>query len=340
MIDEEIEDFDNIVNRRPHNIQQRPNHLNYWDDIDFRIRFRISKNTFQHLLALIEENIRYPTNRNHALNPFEQLLVCLRFYATGSFLISIGDFSAIHKSTVCLITRALCLIKQDFIKFPEDQEKIAIQQGFYSIAAFPRVLLIIDGTHVRIQSPGGDQAEQFRNRKGYFSLNVMIACDHQLKIRQIVARWPGASNDINVFMNSALRARFENAANNSLILGDSGYPTTRYLLTPLLNPQNAAEMRYQESQIRTRNVIERCIGVWKRRFPCLALGLRLKLTTVQDVVVASAILHNIAVAENEPDFQVDDEIQQLIDDVVPVDNVLEDGAGYRNELINNYFAML
>lgn len=41
---------------------------------------------------------------------------------------------------------------------------------------------------------------------------------------------------------------------------------------------------FQESQIRTRNPIERSYGVWKRRLPCLAMGLQLKLDRVQAVI--------------------------------------------------------
>ncbi|KAJ8973882.1 hypothetical protein NQ317_019295, partial [Molorchus minor] len=224
-----------------------------------------------------------------------------RFYATGNVLTSIGDFSGTHKTTASKIIRrvttALCLIKHRFVYLPEGEERVAIMEGFYNIAAFPRVILAIDGTHVRIQSPG--------------------ACDHHLKIRNVVARWPGSSNDINVFMNSALKARFEEGMGNCVMLGDSGYPVSKYLLTPLLHPQNEAEIRYNESQIRTRNPIERCIGVWKGRFPVLALGIRLNLETAQEIIVATAILHNLAIIENEPEPDVNDNIQRLIDEVIP-----------------------
>lgn len=49
-----------------------------------------------------------------------------------------------------------------------------------------------------------------------------------------------------------------------------------------------SENRFNESQIQTRNVIERTFGIWKRRFP-----------VTQDIIVASAILHNIARERNE-----------------------------------------
>lgn len=85
-------------------------------------------------------------------------------------------------------------------------------------------------------------------------------------------------HDSTIFHNSRLRANFENHMyRNALILGDSGYPSKSYLLTPLLNPERPAEIVYNQAHIRTRNIIERLFKVWKKRFPILALGMRYKL---------------------------------------------------------------
>jgi hypothetical protein len=50
-------------------------------------------------LSTATVELRCPTNRNYALLPVDQLLVALRFYATGSFLSVAGDFGGIHKTT-------------------------------------------------------------------------------------------------------------------------------------------------------------------------------------------------------------------------------------------------
>lgn len=51
--------------------------------------------------------------------------------------------------------------------------------------------------------------------------------------------------------------------------------------------------------MRTRNPVERYYGVWKRRCPVLATGVRLQLERVESAVVATAVLHNIACERNE-----------------------------------------
>jgi len=79
----------------------------------------------------------------------------------------------------------------------------------FAIASFPAVLGAIDYTHVAIQSPGSPNAELYRNRKGYFSLNVQAVSTSKLIIEDIVNRWPGLSHDSTIFSNSLLCARFE-----------------------------------------------------------------------------------------------------------------------------------
>lgn len=88
-----------------------------------------------------------------------QLLLTLRFYATGNMLISVGEFAGIHKSTAGVIirkvTREIALLRHLFVRFPDtDQGVRQIQEGFYRMNHFPRVLCAIDCTHVRLQSQG------------------------------------------------------------------------------------------------------------------------------------------------------------------------------------------
>lgn len=238
--------------------------------------------------------------RNHALTPEDMVFLTLRFLATGCFLQVTGDFCGVDKSTasrvVHKVTRAIANLKRNFIKMPSSEEELlATRQGFYDIARFPKCIGAVDCTHIKVQSPGGEYAETYRNRKGFFSLNVQVVGDATCAIRNIVCRWPGSSHDSNIFRNSRLRAEFEDGTfEDNVLVGDSGYAVKRYLITPLLNPQTAAENLFNEAQIRTRNPIERLFGIWKRRFPILALGIRLNIKKAEAVVITCAVLHNIA----------------------------------------------
>jgi len=177
---------------------------------------------------------------------------------------------------------------------------------------------------------------------------VQAVTNSNLEIIDIVARWPGSAHDSTIFNNSRLRGTFEQEAyEDGLLLGDSGYPIKSYLMTPLLNPRTLAEELYNESHIRTRNIIERLFGIWKRGFPILALGLRVQLDKVMAIIIATAVLHNIA-RQSEDEESIDDPNLNLPapwDEIINygninpdnADNINNGNAADRRILINDYF---
>ncbi|KAG7174909.1 nuclease HARBI1-like 16 [Homarus americanus] len=74
------------------------------------------------------------------------------------------------------------------------------------------------------------------------------------------------------------------------LLGDSGYPRRKYLLTPVINMT-----RPTTEVTTTRNTIERAFGVLKRRFAHLGSTIRTKINTIKAIIVSSFVLHNIAI---------------------------------------------
>lgn len=71
---------------------------------------------------------------------------------------------------------------------------------------------------------GGPDGEYFRNRKGYFSLNVQTISSPDLKILDVIARWPGSCHDYTIFKKSHIYNKLVNGYwKNSLIVTDSGY---------------------------------------------------------------------------------------------------------------------
>ncbi|XP_037302099.1 putative nuclease HARBI1, partial [Manduca sexta] len=209
--------------------------------------------------------------RNQSISPINQLLTTLRFYATNNTQLATGDFSGFSVSTAHRIHRvsaAIASLHQEYVKFPTKKQEIQQEQSnFYQIAKFPRAIGAMDCTHVRITSPGGDQAEIFRNRKGYFCINVQTICNANMEITDIVARWPRSCHDSTIFNNCYRKAIFYVRHNgDALLLVDYGYASTSYTMPPLENPKTPLEHLYNESQIRSRNPIERSYGIWKRRY--------------------------------------------------------------------------
>lgn len=238
-----------------------------------------------------------------------------------------GDFTGVHKTTAGKIIKqvvtAICHLVHTHVHLPQtEEEQQEARSDFFNISHFPRVFGAIDCTHVKLQSPGGDNAEVYRNRKGYFSLNCQVVCSAKLKIIDLVCRWPGSANDSHIFENSALKNRLRNGEmGNGVLVADRGYALRPNVLTPFDNPQTQVENVYNEAQIRTRNVIERLFGIWKRRFVVLSVGIRCKIQFAQMIIVACAILHNIAIDQMENQFEGEPEdIEIDEDDVYPEGN--------------------
>ncbi|KAL1436913.1 hypothetical protein MTO96_049210 [Rhipicephalus appendiculatus] len=178
-----------------------------------------------------------------------------------------------------------------------------VMTDFYEIARFPGVTGCIDCTHVRIKSPGGEDAEVYRNRKGVFSVNVQVVAGPQLQFFNVVASWPGSVHDSRIFVNSLVRVLCEEHRVPGVLLGDMGYACFPFLMTPLADPgkYDTPERRYNKAHIKTRNSVERAFCVWKRRFPCLDMKLQHKPERAARIITACAALHNLALLRGEPE---------------------------------------
>jgi len=111
----------------------------------------------------------------------------------------------------------------------------------------------IDGTHIQIDSPRQTEGSSLRNhvlepelfrcRKNYFSINVQAVCDADLNFLNIVAKWYGSAHDARVFENSNLFSDLEDGTAPGILLGDSGYALSPFLLTPYRKPITVAQRR-------------------------------------------------------------------------------------------------
>ena len=164
--------------------RQRGLNVDGFNDRRLRSRYRFGRNAINYITNLIYDDLIRDTKRGHALSPEQQVLIALRFFASGSFLQVIGDTFGADKSTVSRVVRdvslALCRRQRQFIKWPSNEEIDSIKAGFFAKAGFPSVIGCIDCTHIRIQAPYINE-NNYVNRKRYHSINVQGICDHEGK---------------------------------------------------------------------------------------------------------------------------------------------------------------
>ena len=182
------------------------------------------------------------------------------------------------------------------------------------------------------------------NRKDFHSINVQICGNGDLQIIDVVAKWPGSVHDSRILKNSKLYEKFREgelpSLPNGVILGDSGYPLLEWLIVPFVEHpgMTAAQKLYNKARKSASAVIERIIGILKRRWACLN-GLRFKPGKCCEVIVVCCMLHNfcrnVFLNDDEEEATGDssnaDEVYQ--DDI----NETEEGRQKRDEFVRSFF---
>ena len=191
-----LQHLDNIP---PNNTNRnRMYNFNYemFDEEQFQIRYRLTKDGFREILNIIAPAISGHNERGNPIPADIQLLLTLRYYATGTFQQACGDLCDISQPSASRIIKrvseAIARINNNYIQFPAADLLPQIKLDFWKICAFPNVVGTIDCTHINIPCPGGENAELFRNRKGFLSINVQAVSGPNLEFQNIVVRWPEA----------------------------------------------------------------------------------------------------------------------------------------------------
>ncbi|XP_030752065.1 putative nuclease HARBI1 [Sitophilus oryzae] len=321
-------------------------------ETEFRKCFRLSRNLARQLIIDLTPHMAVGI-RARKIPTEIRILGALRFFAQGSYQKTIGDdFSTCmaqptFSRALSEVCSALEAIAPQWIKFPiSEAEKQAKKEEFMAQFQFPGVIGCIDGTHVAIVSPKIDEHLYF-NRKRYHSKNVQIICDANLIILNVKANYGGATHDSFIWRNSNVRTHMEQyyqRNHNGWLLGDSGYPQEPWLMTPIRDmPRESPEGRYTAALARTRNCVERCIGVLKNRFRCLlkARVLHYEPFKAGQIVNAVCVLHNMCIMANldleDEDAMAGEDVDDPVNEELFPRNIVAEGQQRRNHLIQMYF---
>nr|XP_049699671.1 putative nuclease HARBI1 isoform X2 [Helicoverpa armigera] len=318
---------------------------------NFKKRFRFNQESVLYIVSLIRNNLVKSDNRGLPVAPEIAVLLTLRYYATASFQLVCGDLISLSQPTVSnvvtKVSRLLALLHKTYIKIPTGDQASINRQLFKDLGrhgrwpGLPGIDGAIDCTHIRIvNTPGCQHHEVYRNRKSYFSINVQAVVGPQTEFLDIVARWAGSTHDSRIFQMSRVYMKYTQGVLNGKLVGDSGYPTLPFMLTPIRpTPEDPPQIRYNRAQIKTRNIVERTFGIWKRRFPCLSKGLGNKLQTVSLIIVACAVLHNLSLILNDNMALGIDSHSDQEDGANETTVMASTSAGFvvRSTIIENYY---
>ena len=125
------------------------NPLEEYHNEDFRFHFCLRKNWVNDHVTILEKDLQHQTRRGMPLTPMQQVLIALRFYATGTFQRVIGDLFGVSAFAACTaihkVSKATAKQRAQFLLFPENLADT--KRKFYDVAHFPGVRGAIDCTH-------------------------------------------------------------------------------------------------------------------------------------------------------------------------------------------------
>ncbi|KAI4471415.1 hypothetical protein MML48_1g05754 [Holotrichia oblita] len=180
-----------------------------------------------------------------------------------------------------------------------------------------------------------EASEYFHHQEGD-SEKAQIVCDHRRKIRDIFVGYPGSVHDSRIFNASPLGQTLPIKCGEQYIIGDSGYPCLKHLLTPFKDRGQLTRRHrnYNYMLSKNRYIIEHCFGILTQKFRQLY---HLKLRSIPDCVHfirACAVLHNLAI----DDHFIIEEVAVDPDNVVVAPNEEaeeddRDGVTKRNEVM-------
>lgn len=171
----------------------------------------------------------------------------------------------------------------------------------------------------------------------FIYFQIQVVCDHERKIRDVFIGYPGSVHDSRVFRTSPLSQTIENKCGQYFLLGDSGYPLTKNLLTPFKDrgQLNENELNYNLQLARNRYIVEHCFGILKQKFRQL-YHLKLRdMVYIVHFIRAACVLHNLAIHDDIDQINEDpvlDPVQENQEDNVDEDvrNEPEDPNAQRN----------
>lgn len=123
--------------RVPRVFKDRSNPLEDLRESEVFERYRFRPDTIMFIMSILPD-LSFATLRNCPIPPMLQLLVTLRFLATGAMHLLLGDSVNISRSTTGRIVRRttalLAALARQYVKFPSPPRSNEIKKGFAKIA--------------------------------------------------------------------------------------------------------------------------------------------------------------------------------------------------------------
>ena len=257
---------------------------------EWRENIRMSEQTFKKLCTLFCPYIEKEMTRFRVPVSVETQVAATIYYLSdgGRMRKTANAFSLATPTVSCIVRRVTQVIFKElsnlYIRAPETENEVEeAVEGFLQSHGFPQCIGAVDGTHVPVTKPK-ENATDFINRKGFFSLNVQACVDYKYMFFDTVIKWPGSVHDSRVFANSSINQKLRDGVIPQCpkvivegedpvpicILGDPAYPLLPYLIKECAKGGNTLSEQFFSYRLSSaRMVVECAFGRLKSRFGIL-----------------------------------------------------------------------
>jgi hypothetical protein len=209
-----------------------------------------------------------------------------------------GAISSYHR-----VLSAILSIRDQYIKWPDEQERNMIQHRFSILTGFPNCVGVIDSTSIDLEERPVWCGADFFTRKSRYSVNSLIVSDDICNILYVYCGWPGSTHDNRVWRHCKLYKQVaQHFSPGQYLLSDSAFnPGTNIVpafksLPGQVLPDSKVFFNARLSSARIK--IEHTNGLLKERFPILTrVDVLIKkdrdVAKIVQLVTACCVLHNM-----------------------------------------------
>lgn len=281
------------------------------DEEKFFCYMRMTSREFDLLLTKIKPSLELKSHR--AITPAEQLMITLRFFATGMQFRGLEYTFRRGNSTISIIvsrvSKAIWSLHEKYLTLPSTTEEwINIANGFEQRWNMPFCIGALDGKLVRVRKPA-KSGSLYHDYKHHFSLNLLALCDHRYRLTFVDIGEYGYKGDANVFATSTLKQMLTNNSfkipeSTSLpgmpdskihyfIVADAAFPLSLNIMKPFSGRILSREQRiYNYRLSRARRIIENVFGIMCAKWRLLLKPIETSIESANWIVRAIVVLHN------------------------------------------------
>ncbi|XP_068117002.1 uncharacterized protein [Hyperolius riggenbachi] len=286
---------------------------------------RMSVSVFDKLLEMLRPHLQKKDTRlRKSITPEEQLLITLRFLATGQSYASLHLTFRVGKSTVAnIVNRTSRVIwsklVEKYMPVPDSKKWIEVAELFWDRCNFPNCLGAIDGKHVRLQKPARSGSLYF-NYKKYFSLVLLAVADADYKFVYVDVGSYGGSSDSGIFRRSRLHGLLNedrldipgdkpwpgrtSPSYPYVFVGDEAFALSHHVMRPYgMRGLGRQQRVFNYRLTRARRMVECTFGIMSNKWRMFHSPLQLSPANATAVVKAACILHNFVRQEQGYNLQ-------------------------------------